>query len=455
MSTFIERLPSLRRRDRDPPSTDHRRLESTPPSPQSEHESEEDLTEAHQDDSARKKKKKKTKKKTFKGKEVDPSERGAQSPFEVEVDHEEFAAQQQDGMPAGAEGTSSYPPTNEEELETKRIEENLKRWELLEKQRRKAARESRSYRQPNTLIGDVASYVAGSPAVNGYAPNRQSTGTDSGHRLSISGWTAAKTRDSQDSVELNQRQASNAKRLMTASPPPIEEEKLDLRTTKEKSERPRFASPVGSEDSFETAHSRSTSQSDPENPFSPDPTRAPEADLQSLESMDSAATERGPRQPQSEASPRRSRPSLNSDNPFKNPLAATSSPQADLDAPLLASPNVLSPSASPRTNTVSTLQVPQNETSKSKSPKGQKHTSTVVPPLVRPLDLPEATMPRMEPNPASGHFRRAQHDPQQQQEMEEEMEADRAHGRWWTDWICGCREVHRREEQDGRTNPFE
>ncbi|KAG8886040.1 hypothetical protein FRB97_007916 [Tulasnella sp. 331] len=435
MSTFIERLPSLRRRDRDPPSTDHRRLESTPPSPQSEHESEEDLTEAHQDDSARKKKKKKTKKKTFKGKEVDPSERGAQSPFEVEVDHEEFAAQQQDGMPAGAEGTSSYPPTNEEELETKRIEENLKRWELLEKQRRKAARESRSYRQPNTLIGDVASYVAGSPAVNGYgAPNRQSTGTDSGHRLSISGWTAAKTRDSQDSVELNQRQASNAKRLMTASPPPIEEEKLDLRTTKEKSERPRFASPVGSEDSFETAHSRSTSQSDPENPFSPDPTRAPEADLQSLESMDSAATERGPRQPQSEASPRRSRGSRR---------------------------------AAPRlTERALTIRFPENQHRLDASGPPERNFKVQITkrteahidggtPLVRPLDLPEATMPRMEPNPASGHFRRAQHDPQQQQEMEEEMEADRAHGRWWTDWICGCREVHRREEQDGRTNPFE
>ncbi|KAI0351042.1 hypothetical protein OH77DRAFT_1430261 [Trametes cingulata] len=35
-----------------------------------------------------------------------------------------------------------YPPTKEEEAESRRIEENLRRWEIAERQRRKAARES-------------------------------------------------------------------------------------------------------------------------------------------------------------------------------------------------------------------------------------------------------------------------------------------------------------------------
>lgn len=121
MTTFMERLPSLRRRDRDPPSTDHRRLGSAPPSPESELAPEADLTELRHDDSPQKKKRRSSSK--GKGKEVDPRERGAQSPFEVELDHQEFAGQEQDGMTTDAGGVSSYPPTNEEELETKRIEE--------------------------------------------------------------------------------------------------------------------------------------------------------------------------------------------------------------------------------------------------------------------------------------------------------------------------------------------
>ncbi|TFK75274.1 hypothetical protein BDN72DRAFT_832129 [Pluteus cervinus] len=40
-----------------------------------------------------------------------------------------------------AEG-GTYPPISEEEAETRRVEENLRRWELAERQRRKAARES-------------------------------------------------------------------------------------------------------------------------------------------------------------------------------------------------------------------------------------------------------------------------------------------------------------------------
>jgi len=37
---------------------------------------------------------------------------------------------------------TSYPPINDDDEETRRVEENLRRWEIAERQRRKAARES-------------------------------------------------------------------------------------------------------------------------------------------------------------------------------------------------------------------------------------------------------------------------------------------------------------------------
>jgi hypothetical protein len=38
--------------------------------------------------------------------------------------------------------SESYPPTNDDAAETRRVEENLRRWELAERERRRAARES-------------------------------------------------------------------------------------------------------------------------------------------------------------------------------------------------------------------------------------------------------------------------------------------------------------------------
>ncbi|KAH9894759.1 hypothetical protein C8Q73DRAFT_789960 [Cubamyces lactineus] len=44
-----------------------------------------------------------------------------------------------------------YPPTKEEEAESRKIEENLRRWEIAERQRRKAARESTASTAPSLL----------------------------------------------------------------------------------------------------------------------------------------------------------------------------------------------------------------------------------------------------------------------------------------------------------------
>ncbi|KAI0035875.1 hypothetical protein K488DRAFT_76340 [Vararia minispora EC-137] len=63
--------------------------------------------------------------------------------------------------------TDAYPPITDDEAESKRIEENLRRWETAERQRRKAARES--YRaagdasSPTSLVARSLSLLRGRP----------------------------------------------------------------------------------------------------------------------------------------------------------------------------------------------------------------------------------------------------------------------------------------------------
>ncbi|KAJ7462196.1 hypothetical protein B0H11DRAFT_2054569 [Mycena galericulata] len=51
-------------------------------------------------------------------------------------------ARQLPRSPEPDEDDQEYPPVNDDEAETRRIEENLKRWEVAERMKRKAARES-------------------------------------------------------------------------------------------------------------------------------------------------------------------------------------------------------------------------------------------------------------------------------------------------------------------------
>ncbi|GLB37150.1 hypothetical protein LshimejAT787_0402010 [Lyophyllum shimeji] len=60
----------------------------------------------------------------------------------------------QDDETTSSPYSGAYPPTNDEEAETRRVEENLRRWEAAERQRRKAARES-AYSSPS-LVSDVS-----------------------------------------------------------------------------------------------------------------------------------------------------------------------------------------------------------------------------------------------------------------------------------------------------------
>lgn len=57
--------------------------------------------------------------------------------------------------PDQGRGTEAYPPTTDEATETRRVQENLKLWEVAERQRRKSARESASSTS-SSLVVDVA-----------------------------------------------------------------------------------------------------------------------------------------------------------------------------------------------------------------------------------------------------------------------------------------------------------
>lgn len=56
--------------------------------------------------------------------------------------------------PDSARSTEAYPPTTDEDADTRRVQENLRRWEIAERQRWKTARESSTI--PSSVLTDVA-----------------------------------------------------------------------------------------------------------------------------------------------------------------------------------------------------------------------------------------------------------------------------------------------------------
>ncbi|EPT04988.1 hypothetical protein FOMPIDRAFT_1034613 [Fomitopsis schrenkii] len=53
-------------------------------------------------------------------------------------------------------GADEYPPTQEEVEESRRVEENLRKWEIAERERRKAARESAASGGSPSIVTDIA-----------------------------------------------------------------------------------------------------------------------------------------------------------------------------------------------------------------------------------------------------------------------------------------------------------
>ncbi|KAG8899266.1 hypothetical protein FRB99_006833 [Tulasnella sp. 403] len=458
MANLIARLPSIRRDGAMGSDTriPHQRLNSPPPSP---HLEEADLAALPEDSTVdkfsgeghdRRKSKRKWK---GKGKATPEDERRLSRPASVGVTPE-VGEGENDGADAerGTRSSDSYPPTNDEDLETRRIQETLKRWEMLELQRRKAARDSRASRTPSSIMSDVAGYVTNLGTKPSSRRRDTANGSaDAGHRSSKSGgWIEASSRDSLDIQMEDKRATSTADALdiqRTTSPPPITSVSTTPTTTNFPRQQPTRRL---SQSSTKTDESASTITSSPNNPFSNRTSNSTDAEVgphtPTNTSFQNGKT--GDILPPPRVQTRSSSTAVDEEGPFRDPSLNAS--KLSLDAPLLESPTQLSPIASPKVGTRQHFQGPSSTTTTSPTygEKAHKRMSSKPPPLVRPLDLPEAQMPRMEPIPETGHWRRVQHARQREQELREEEENDRLKGRWWTDWICGCRESHRREEQD-------
>ncbi|KAG7446392.1 uncharacterized protein BT62DRAFT_931836 [Guyanagaster necrorhizus] len=91
---------------------------------------------------------------------------------------------------------SSYPPMREDEFETKRVEETLRRWEVAERQRRKAARQATTHEAPSNQPP--------SSLVDGVSRRASSlwTATKSSSKYLRHHHSVLKSRDSIDSVPL-------------------------------------------------------------------------------------------------------------------------------------------------------------------------------------------------------------------------------------------------------------
>ncbi|KAG6865856.1 hypothetical protein C0991_011188 [Blastosporella zonata] len=69
---------------------------------------------------------------------------------EVDLGYDDF----RDPEPILSQESAAYPPNNDDASETRRVEENLRRWDAAERQRRKSARES--VQAAPSLVGDVS-----------------------------------------------------------------------------------------------------------------------------------------------------------------------------------------------------------------------------------------------------------------------------------------------------------
>ncbi|TDL26286.1 hypothetical protein BD410DRAFT_895689 [Rickenella mellea] len=258
-----------------------------------------------------------------------------------------------------------YPPTNDEEEESRKVEENLKRWELEERMRRKAARVSTSGSTAPSVVGQV------------------------GRRASLL-WTGRKS--NRDSKSLGIHKAVNQ-----------DEFPLDDIDGSPAASMPSSPTP----DTFDQRSARSSIS----NPFA-DHHRSAVMDPSSLPPTPAARAEK--------------RKTL--DSTAEEPEGTGGGD----DRPILQATNSFSgPSPKPK-----------------------------VPPPPMPFDIPPPrTPPPRVSTPPIGHPPEPTPPPVvDAAEREADSEADSGPPtRWWTDWLCGCREGPDRggDNQAGRTNPFE
>jgi len=123
---------------------------------------------------------------------------------------EAYAGGSSDTLQDKVSGGEAYPPVNDDEAETRRVEENLKRWEMAERQRRKAARETNT--PSASLVGDVTRRASL------LWPNRRQRPPS---RSGLGNHTALRSRESVDAVPLDDIPACPS---LSAAPSPLPDE---------------------------------------------------------------------------------------------------------------------------------------------------------------------------------------------------------------------------------------
>lgn len=117
MATLIAKLPSIRRPDGAVgSSTGHQRLESAPPSPLAE---ETDLATLPNEPTSPSD----SNSKRWKGKGIDPAERRSSASSSPPAEEGVDGVEPPEASALPGESTESYPPTNDEELETRKVQE--------------------------------------------------------------------------------------------------------------------------------------------------------------------------------------------------------------------------------------------------------------------------------------------------------------------------------------------
>ncbi|KAI5123962.1 hypothetical protein M0805_006374 [Coniferiporia weirii] len=278
-----------------------------------------------------------------------------------------------------------YPPTTEEEDESRKIEENLRRWEEADRQRRKTARDSAASTAPSSVVDDV------SRRASSLWPGRLG-GRNAPNGAHIH--TALRQMESEDALPLGDLSSRPASPGVSKSTSPASSSHTSSQ----------LGSPISS-----VAHPLSTFSA-VENPFEPPDSATPLHNFSTDTAMRSSSPPLSTSATVNEAE----------DSPFKDPVTED-------DRPVLQASGSLSP---------------------------PRHSLRPPP---RPLDLPPPKTPpprMMTPGMAISTPPNFTHPPSQTRSAIDTTSPEPEH-RWWTDWLCGCQEGGKGDEQAGRTNPFE
>ncbi|KAL5523779.1 hypothetical protein ACEPAG_7952 [Sanghuangporus baumii] len=324
------------------------------------------------------------------------SVKGKERAREISLDEDENEAELTPTIGTG------YPPQKDEEEESRRIEQNLRRLEEEERQRRKAARGNAASVSHTSVVSDVSRRASLL-----FTSRRSGSGGSSRSRPPIHHVHSQLGQSSEDALPLT-----------------------DLHTNSNS-----LVSPAGSKPSSPIPPATGTLPvpTIPENPFEPPDSATPLRGFSQVQDEPDEDAE----EMSSSAVMRPSSPPPLTLVGEQHPLSDTTSPFDDSVAerpPTLQAATSFSrphPSAPPPLP----IDIPPPKT-----PPPQTHTPGGTPLFVS-TPPSRVSAPSTVRSPSNG-------------DSAENEDHEQVEHRWWTDWLCGCREEKERDNA-GRTNPFE